>query len=237
MKKLPFVRVIGCSGVDGTYWGGLLKKLDWECGLNWSGSGYCPVGDFCEHSNDTSGSIKGENFLTTLSTTTFPHRTLLFGVFMYPFYYFKTKKIELYEFVHMCVPITTFYSSIYLGVLLLLCENRLPRCRFPSGVPNNIVHVFLISPMRVTCSTHLILLDLISLIIFDEEYKFCRFPYANSPASYNLEEKAHILRTRPIVLHMFCGWMKCYWTLKQMVCIVIRDHLWGKCTVACAVNP
>jgi hypothetical protein len=38
----------------------------------------------------------------------------------------------------------------------------LPSGLFPSGFPTNNLHVFLFSPIRATCTTHFILLDLIS---------------------------------------------------------------------------
>jgi hypothetical protein len=38
-------------------------------------------------------------------------------------------------------------------------------------IPTNILYEFLFSPIRVTFPAHLILLDLIILIMFGEEYK------------------------------------------------------------------
>jgi hypothetical protein len=40
---------------------------------------------------------------------------------------------------------------------------------FPSGFSTNILYAFLFSPIRATCSAHLILLNLIILIMFGEE--------------------------------------------------------------------
>jgi hypothetical protein len=45
----------------------------------------------------------------------------------------------------------------------------LPSGLFLSGFPTNILYAFL-SPIRATCLRHLILLDLIILIMFGEEY-------------------------------------------------------------------
>jgi hypothetical protein len=47
----------------------------------------------------------------------------------------------------------------------------LPSGLFPSGFPTNILHAFLVFPIRATCHAHVTPLELIILIMFGEEYK------------------------------------------------------------------
>jgi hypothetical protein len=57
-----------------------------------------------------------------------------------------------------------YFFKIYFNITLHLCRG-LPSGIFLSGFPIKILHSFLFSPMHATCCTHLILLDLITIII------------------------------------------------------------------------
>jgi hypothetical protein len=59
------------------------------------------------------------------------------------------------------------------SILILSSHLRLglPSCLCPSGISSKIVYAFLIFLIHATCPAHLILLDLITVIIFDEAYK------------------------------------------------------------------
>jgi len=58
-------------------------------------------------------------------------------------------------------PILKLSSHLRLG---------LASCLFPPSFPTKIFYEFLVSILRATCPTHLIFLDFITLLVFDEEY-------------------------------------------------------------------
>jgi hypothetical protein len=59
----------------------------------------------------------------------------------------------------------------YILMLSYRLRLGLTRSVFPSGFPTKTLHSPFLSPIRATCPTHLIILYLITLLIFGEEYR------------------------------------------------------------------
>ena len=81
------------------------------------------------------------------------------------------------------------YPTSWRSILILsshLCPG-LPSGLFPSGFPTRTLYTPLISPIHVTCPSHLILLDLITQTISGEEYRSLSFSLRSfSPLPYYL---------------------------------------------------
>ena len=59
----------------------------------------------------------------------------------------------------------------YILILSSHLRLALPSALFPSGFRIKTLYELFLSPIRNTCPNHLILLDLITLIMFDEDYR------------------------------------------------------------------
>jgi len=72
--------------------------------------------------------------------------------------------------LHPVHTLSPFFPKILSNIIFPSCLGLLS-CLFPWGFPTKIFCAFLTSPMCVMCPTHLIHLDLITLIILGEAYR------------------------------------------------------------------
>jgi hypothetical protein len=77
----------------------------------------------------------------------------------------------LYPESDRSTPYHPILSLRYILILYTHLRLGLPSGLFPSGFPTNILFAFLVFSIRATCPAHLIFLDLIILIMFEEDYK------------------------------------------------------------------
>jgi len=89
-------------------------------------------------------------------------------------------------------PHTTSWRSIL--ILSSHLHLGLPSGLFPSGFPITTLYTTLLSPIRATCPAHLIILDLITRTLLDEQYRSLSSNYVISSTP---------LLTRPSWVHIF----------------------------------
>jgi hypothetical protein len=78
-----------------------------------------------------------------------------------------------------------------------------PSGLIPSGFPTKSLYAPLLSPILTTCSTHLILFDLITRKISDEEYKSLGFSLFNFLRSFlSRSSGPNILLSNPVLKHL-----------------------------------
>jgi hypothetical protein len=89
-----------------------------------------------------------------------------------------TRALHLYLSWTRPVQSTTLYPISKRSILMLCIHLRLglPSGLFPPGFSTNNKYAFLFSPIRATCTAHLILLEFIILII-QKLYKYKKCPY------------------------------------------------------------
>jgi hypothetical protein len=84
-------------------------------------------------------------------------------------HYHVHRWLSLHSVLSQMNPVHTV--TLYLrssSILIPHLHKGLPSVLFPSGFLTKIVHVFLISPLCTTCSIHLVLIDMITLLIYSK---------------------------------------------------------------------